>query len=81
MPVGGENKHNDFSILNFVDQSVPLADSTAPLARTVTNERLGFACSRSWMLIKFTNEGDGFLISLWLISKQAFQAFFSFWEQ
>ncbi len=78
MPVGGENKHNDFSILNFVDQSVPLADSTAPLARTVTSKWLGFTCSRSWMLIKFTNEGDGFLISLWLISKQAFQVFFSF---
>ena len=38
MPVGSENKHNDFSILNFVDQSVPLADSTAPLARTVTSK-------------------------------------------
>lgn len=78
MPVGGENKHNDFSILNFVDQSVPLADSTTPLARTVTSKWLGFTCSRSWMLIKFSNEGDGFLISLWLISEQASQVFFSF---
>ena len=61
MPVGSENKHNDFGILNFVDQSVPLADSTAPLARTVTSKWLGFTCSR-----------------FWLISKQAFQVFFSF---
>ena len=40
MPVGSENKHNNIGILNLVDQSVPLADSTAPLARMVTSKWL-----------------------------------------
>lgn len=49
--VGGEDEDDDFGVVDFVDEAVPLCDAAAPLACTVARQRLGFAGAGTGMVV------------------------------
>ena len=64
MPVGGEDKHKDFSLENLIDHPVFLGDFSAPSALRLALQRLGMPQTRLGMHLQFLDEalglGEGF---------------------
>ena len=48
--VGGEDEDNDFGVVYFVDETVPLCNAATPLACTVASERLRLSSTGAGMV-------------------------------
>lgn len=59
MPVGGEDKHKDFSLENLIDHPVFLGDFSAPSALRLALQRLGMPQTRLGMHLQFLDEALG----------------------
>lgn len=64
--VGGEDKDDDFGVVDFVYEAVLLCDAAAPLACAVARQRFGMAGAGTGVVAELGNELQCLLICFWL---------------
>ena len=69
MTVGGENDDKNLGIVDFINQTVFLGNSTTPPISSTSLQLLRLTCASSRVFIEFSDEIQGFFIRLWLTTK------------
>ena len=77
MTIGGKYKNNNFSVVNFIYQSMFVTDTTTPLTGTVAGKLLGFPCTSTRVLVKLCNQLKSLFVSLLFALQKFFEVILS----
>lgn len=64
--VGGEDEDDDFGVVYFVDEAVPLCDAAAPLIAAVAAQLLWVTGAGTGVVAELGNELQCLLVCFWL---------------
>lgn len=64
--VGGEDEEDDFGVVDFVDEAVPLCDAAAPLIAAAAAQLFWVTSAGTGVVAELGNELQCLLICCWL---------------